>query len=146
MFKHKTKYKILAIIIVAVLAIGAAIYFSRPTTTTTTDSASAQLLVISSMTYNPAVNNIGDIVGVFGGGHQFSPNETESFAVIRINGITKEQAEAEMNKLLPDSPSSGAEEKNEKTIKPMYQFNISDIADKRIGKAEFLGKIKVNVR
>ena len=131
-----------------------AIYFFRPTDSTdlanSIDSIdlansidSAQLLVISSVTHNSEINNVGDVVGVFDGAHQFSLNELESFAVIRINGITKEQAEVEMNKLLPFFAS---EKKSDKTTHPMFQFNISDIKDKRISKAQFLSKIKTNVR
>ena len=133
--RPKIKNKIIAIII-AVGAIVLAIYFFRPTD-------SAQLLVISSVTHNSEVNNIGDIVGVFDGAHQFSLNELESFAVIRVNGITKEQAETEMNKLLPSFVS---EKKSDRTTHPMFQFSISDIADKKISESQFLNKIKTNVR
>ena len=155
-FNPKIKNKIIAIII-AIGVIVLAIYFFRPTDSTdSTDLAnsidsidlansidSAQLLVISSVTHNSEINNVGDVVGVFDGAHQFSLNELESFAVIRINGITKEQAEVEMNKLLPFFAS---ERKSDKTTHPMFQFNISDIKDKRISKAQFLSKIKTNVR
>ncbi|MCK5085724.1 hypothetical protein KAK05_03365 [Candidatus Parcubacteria bacterium] len=134
-FHPKIKNKIIAIII-AIGAIVLAIYFFRPTD-------SAQLLVISSVTHNSEVNNIGDIVGVFDGAHQFSLNELESFAVIRVNGITKEQAETEMNKLLP---SFASEKRSDRITYPMFQFNISDIADKKISESQFLSKIKTNVQ
>ena len=133
--RPKIKNKIIAIII-AIGAIVLAIYFFRPTD-------SAQLLVISSVTHNSEVNNIGDIVGVFDGAHQFSSNELESFAVIRVNGITKEQAETEMNKLLPSFVSG---KRSDKITYPMFQFNISDIADKKISMSQFLRKIKTNVQ
>ena len=134
-FHPKIKNKIIAIII-AIGAIVLAIYFFRSTD-------SAQLLVISSVTHNSEVNNIGDIVGVFDGAHQFSSNELESFAVIRVNGITKEQAETEMNKLLPSFVS---EKRSDRITHPMFQFNISDIADKKISESQFLSKIKTNVQ
>ncbi len=130
----KTQKIIIIGIIIAGL-IGGVIYFYffRPTD-------SAQLLVISSVTYNPAVNNIGDIVGVFDGSHQFSENEIASFTIIRVNGITREQAEAEMNKLLPE----GDKTKEDKTTHPMYKFNIPDTAKKQIDAAQLLSKIKIN--
>ena len=52
-----------------------------------------QLLLINEKTYRPGVNNIGDIVGIFDGTHQFSPSGKSSFIIIKISGFSKEQPE-----------------------------------------------------
>lgn len=62
---------------------------------------SIALLLINQQTLRPGANNIGDIVGIYEGDHQFSPSETGGFDIVKVNNISKEKAQAYLNTLLP---------------------------------------------
>jgi hypothetical protein len=57
------------------------------------ETHAAQLLLIGPKTHNPGTNNIGDIVGIFDGDHQFSQAEKDGFTIIRIDRTSREQNE-----------------------------------------------------
>ena len=100
-----------------------------------------QLLLINEKTYRPGVNNIGDIVGVFDGTHEFSPAEIEAFDIVRIKGINREQAEAALEKLLPDTSGMAPEQIDQSYTSPKYKFRIIDKTQKTLDKA-----VKMNIK
>ena len=51
----------------------------------------ARLLLISEKTYNPGVNAVGDIVGVFPDAHVFTDREEASFTIVDIPNITNKE-------------------------------------------------------
>ena len=107
---------------------------------------SAQLLVISQATQRPGVAEIGDIIGVFESDHEFSPSEKSGFIIIKIDGISEEQAAAELEKLLPDTSAFSAEDLESKVTRPKYRFNISNVSRTQLTASEFKNSIKANVK
>ena len=105
---------------------------------------SVQLVMISSITHNPTVNSVGDIIGIFDGGHPFSENEKHSFIIVRVNGVTREQMENELNKLLPDTSKFTEEEMRIKVTQPKYKFNLFGTGT--ITVSNLSSKIKTNVK
>lgn len=85
-----------------------------------------QLLLINEKTSRPGINNIGDILGVFDGDHQFSPAEEAGFDIVRIKGISKEQAESALQGLLPNTEGMTEEQRKEQYTQPKYQFRVLD--------------------
>ena len=85
----------------------------------------AQLLLISKATERPGINSIGDIVGVFEDDHVFSPAETESFDVKKVDGKA-EEVRMELHRMQPDIKSLTAAEIKERVTFPKYSFAIKD--------------------
>jgi len=107
---------------------------------------SVQLVLIAQPTYRAGTNNIGDVVGVFDGDHQFSEAEIEGFTIIRINGVTKEQVDAELQKLLPDTSNFTDKEMESKITRPKYNFKLSDTSFNQMTETQLKNRIETNVK
>ena len=85
-----------------------------------------QLLLINEKSYRSDVNNIGDIVGIFDGTHEFSPAEEAGFDIVRLTGINKHQAESALENLRPNTEGITEEQRNKLYTQPKYQFRVVD--------------------
>lgn len=87
---------------------------------------SIRLLLISEKTYRPGVANIGDIVGIFEGEHEFSPAEYASFDILTIQGVSKLEAENYLSSLLPPTSGLIEDEIADRYNQPKYKFRVTD--------------------
>ena len=82
------------------------------------------LLLISTSTYRPGVNNIGDVVGVFPANQPFTHGEKTGFTIIKVTGLNREQEEAELEKLLPNTVGWTEKKIESDLTKSKYRFNV----------------------
>lgn len=105
----------------------------------------AQIVCIRDRTHHPAVNDIGDIVCVYGDEHMFDPNEREMFEIVCMPGV----APGEIAELLPqnsaNAPTNGSERKYKYNLSGLSKSDRQKLEEAQLPKAErlsILGKIK----
>lgn len=103
---------------------------------------SVKLLLINEQTFRPGINNMGDIVAVFEGTHEFSETEAQSFDVITVKNISKQQAEEYLNSLLPDTSGLDDEQIRANFTNPKYLFRIVDRAQTDFSKMVITNRMR----